>query len=215
MYLYVIRHGQSHVNVGDWASLDSMDAGLTDKGHEQAQALRDWLKENERSCDALYASTMRRTQETVRYVEEAFGMSATSDDRIREIGNSALDGSALPENGLPRKFNPLKPDKAPFANRGIDIENGESWMHFRTRLGQFVDEMIAKHQGRRVYVVAHGGVISGIMDNIYNAGPYRNARTDTRNTAWSMFEYQPDIGRENWMVHSHNRIDHLIGKDLL
>lgn len=215
MHLYVIRHGQSHVNVGNWATLESMDAGLTKKGHKQAEALRDWLKENNRNCDVLYASTMLRTQETARYVEEALGMDAIPDDRIREIGNSALDGTALPESQLPRKFNPAKPDKAPFAIRGIDVENGESWMHFRTRLGQFVDEMIEKHQGRRVYVVAHGGVVSGMLDNIYNAGPYRNARTDTYNTAWSLFEYHPGAGRENWMVHYHNRFDHLIGKDLL
>ena len=70
MRLYVIRHGQSHVNVGDWATLDSMDAGLTEKGHQQAVALRDWLKENGRTCDALYASTMLRTQETARYVKQ-------------------------------------------------------------------------------------------------------------------------------------------------
>lgn len=215
MYLYVIRHGQSHVNVGDWATLDSMDAGLTDKGHQQAEALRDWLVQNEKKADVLYASTMRRTQETARYVEEALGLEAISDDRIREIGNSALDGTALPEVGLPRKFNYRKPDVAPFAKRGIDIENGESWMHFRTRLGQFVDDMMDKHKGQHVYVVAHGGVISAMLDNIYNAGPYRNARTDTYNTAWSLFEYYPQSGRENWMVHYHNRFDHLTEKDLL
>jgi len=215
MRLYVIRHGQSHVNVGDWATLDSMDAGLTEKGHQQAVALRDWLKENGRTCDALYASTMLRTQETARYVEEAFDMESIPDDRIREIGNSAVDGSALPETGLPRVYNPLKPDKAPFAKRGIDIENGESWMHFRTRLGQFVDDLIEKHQGRKVYVVAHGGVISAMLDNIYNTGPYRNARTDTHNTGWSLFDHNPDIGRERWMLIHHNRIDHLILNDLL
>lgn len=215
MYLYVIRHGQSHVNVGDWATMEIMDAGLTEKGHQQAQALRDWLKENNRSCDVLYASTMLRTQETARYVEEALGMDAIPDDRIREIGNSALDGTALSESQLPRKINPLKPAVAPFAARGIDVENGESWMHFRTRIGQFVDDMIAKHQGRRVYVVAHGGVVSGLLENIYNIGPYRHARADTRNTAWSMFEYQSRSGRENWVLHFHNRIDHLIAKDLL
>ena len=44
MRLYLIRHGQSHVNVEDWATLDSMDAGLTERGHQQAAALRDWLK---------------------------------------------------------------------------------------------------------------------------------------------------------------------------
>lgn len=215
MYLYVIRHGQSHVNVGDWATLDSMDAGLTEKGEKQAEALRDWLIKNQRKADVLYASTMRRTQETARYIEEALGLEAIPDDRIREIGNSALDGTALPETGLPRQFNRLKPSTDPFARRGIDVENGESWMHFRTRLGQFVDDMITKHQGQRVYVVAHGGVISAMLDNIYNTGPYRNARTDTYNTAWSLFEYKSQTVHENWMVHYHNRFDHLTETDLL
>ncbi|MEM9953308.1 MAG: histidine phosphatase family protein [Chloroflexota bacterium] len=214
MYLYVIRHGQSHVNVEDWSTLDTMDTSLTNKGKQQAEALRDWLIENKRTCDALYTSTMRRTRETASYIETAFNMNAITDDRIREIGNSALDGTALPENQLPRVYNQIKPDKGPFAHRGIDIPNGESWMHFRTRIGQFVDDLMTKHQGRRVYVVAHGGVISAMLDNIYNAGPYRTARTDTHNTGWSLFEHQ-NSGRERWMVRYHNRIDHLIVKDLL
>lgn len=215
MLLTVIRHGQSHVNVENWAKIKTMDAGLTDKGQQQAEAYRDWLIKNERQADVLYASTMLRTQETARYVEDALGLEAIPDDRIREIGNSALDGTALAENVLPRQFSRFKPDIAPFKPLGVDIENGESWMHFRTRLGQFVDDLLSKHQGRRVYVVAHGGVISAMIDNIYNTGPYRNARTDTHNTAWSLFEYYPETGRENWMVHYHNRIDHLIEKDLL
>lgn len=215
MLLTVIRHGQSHVNVESWAKIDTMDAGLTDKGRLQAEAYRDWMIKNEHQADVLYASTMRRTQETARYVQDALGLEAILDDRIREIGNSALDGTALAEKDLPRQFSHLNPNTAPYTSRGTDIENGESWMHFRTRLGQFVDDLLAKHQGQRVYVVAHGGVISAMMDNIYNAGPYRNARTDTRNTAWSLFEYYPETGRENWMVHYHNRIDHLLEKDLL
>lgn len=215
MYLYVIRHGQSYVNVDKWDTLDTMDTPLTEKGQQQAQALQDWLSANNRQCDALYTSTMRRTQETARYVEKAFKMDAIPDNRIREIGNSALDGSALPEDALPRQYNRLKPDKAPFAQRGIDVENGESWMHFRTRLGQFVDDLLAKHQGRRVYVVAHGGVIAAMLDNIYNAGPYPHARSDTHNTAWSLFEHQGQSGSAPWVMHYHNRIDHLLKNDLL
>ncbi|MGB7338884.1 MAG: histidine phosphatase family protein [Phototrophicaceae bacterium] len=215
MYLYVIRHGQSHINIAKWDTLDTMDTALTEKGQQQAQALHDWLIANNRQCDALYTSTMRRTQETARYIEKAFQMDAIPDDRIREIGNSDLDGRALSENDLPQQFNPLKANQAPFAARGIDVENGESWMHFRTRIGQFVDGLLTKYQGRRVYVVAHGGVISAMLENIYNTGPYRHARSDTHNTGWSLFEHQGQQASAAWVVRHHNRIDHLHDTDLL
>ena len=64
MELVVIRHGQSHVNLGNWDKLETMDTGLTELGQQQAAALRDWLKGSDESIDALYASTMQRTRET-------------------------------------------------------------------------------------------------------------------------------------------------------
>lgn len=214
MLLYVVRHGQSDVNVGSWAEIDTMDASLTNKGHQQAAALRDWLVENGQRADILYASTMRRTQETARYLEEAFEMRAITDDRIRELGNSALDGTALPEATLPRQFNARKAHTNPFINRGVDVVKGESWMHFRTRIGQFTDDLLDKHLGQTVYVVAHGGVMSALFDNIYNVGPYRRARSHTDNTGWSCFEYRADGSREHWEVYHHNRIDHLLNNNL-
>lgn len=54
MELIVIRHGQSYVNLGNWRELDSMDAGLTELGHQQAQALQKWLDDNQKSADVLY-----------------------------------------------------------------------------------------------------------------------------------------------------------------
>jgi len=192
-----------------------MDSALTEKGQLQAAALRDWLIARDEQADALYASTMRRAHETAHYIHEALGLDIQVDDRIREIGNSALDGRALPETDLPRVFNMNKPDKAPFAHRGLDIDNGESWMHFRTRIGQFMDDLARQHQRQRVYVVAHGGVISAMFDNVFNVGPYRQARTHSHNTGWSRFVHQRTSGRETWQVRFHNRIDHLIEKDLL
>lgn len=58
MLLYLIRHGESHVNLEGWDTLPSLDAGLTDKGHQQAAAFRDWLQAQGAQGDALYSSTM-------------------------------------------------------------------------------------------------------------------------------------------------------------
>ena len=41
MHFYLIRHGQSYVNLSDWAG--HLDAGLTELGKRQAAALAAWL----------------------------------------------------------------------------------------------------------------------------------------------------------------------------
>lgn len=215
MQLYLIRHGESFVNRGDWENLPSMDAGLTEKGHQQAIALRDWLRDHRPQADILYCSTMRRAQETATYVSEALGLAPIGDDRLREIGNNYASGQPIEEANLPRTFDERWWDKMPFAPRALEPENSESWMHFRLRLAQFVEQVAENHPGQCVYVVAHHGVIGAIFDNLFNVGPYRRCAIQIKNTGWTLFEHHPETGREPWSLKYHNRIDHLIGTDLL
>lgn len=42
MHLYLIRHGQSFVNLEDWSG-GNQDVGLTELGQRQAAALAAWL----------------------------------------------------------------------------------------------------------------------------------------------------------------------------
>ena len=215
MQLYFIRHGESYVNRDDWQSLPSMDAGLTEKGQRQAVALRDWLQANHARGDVLYSSTMRRARETVAYISEALALEVIFDDRLREIGNSYATGLPIDEENLPRKYNNQWADSAPFAPSTLDTENSESWMHLRVRLAQFVDDMMQKHPKQAVYVVAHGGVIAAMFDNLFNVGPYRRCGVHNINTSWTLFEHHPANGQKPWSLLHHNRIDHLMGTDLL
>ena len=57
MHLYLIRHGQSYVNLKDWDG-GNQDTGLTELGHRQAAALGAWLPGELPAVDVLYASTM-------------------------------------------------------------------------------------------------------------------------------------------------------------
>ncbi len=47
MHLYLIRHGESYINIPAEGSRsrDELDAGLTDKGQRQAQAVAKWMKQ--------------------------------------------------------------------------------------------------------------------------------------------------------------------------
>jgi broad specificity phosphatase PhoE len=215
MQLYLIRHGESHVNRDGWATLPSMDAGLTEKGQQQAAALRDWLRDHAVQADVLYSSTMRRTRETAAYVSEALGLDIVFDDRIREIGNNHTAGLPVDESRLPRTFNPQWADVAPFAPRTAEFDDAESWVHLRVRLAQFVDNLAEQHPQQVIYVVTHGGVIAAMFDNVFNVGPYRRCDVHNVNSSWTLFEYRTDNGREPWLLRHHNRIDHLVGTTLL
>lgn len=215
MQLTVVRHGQSYVNIEAFDSVHSMDAELTEKGQQQAEALANWLRAHAIQADALYSSSMRRAYETAQYLAPVFGLKVVTDDRTREISNCDTEGKALDEANLPRQFNPNRAHTHPFVSRGIDIEGGESWLHVRIRLGRFIDDLIERHYGQQVFMVAHGGIVSTLFDHIYNVGLYRRARTHTDNTGWSRFNYQSDGTREFWEVEHHNRVDHLILNDLL
>lgn len=220
MRLIIIRHGQSVVNITrDFSTLPNVDTELTKLGHKQAVALRDWMRENDITADALYSSTLVRTRQTAAYVAEALGMEPIFEDRIREIGSNYADGLPIAYDDMPRTFNPKPGYLVPFESRATAPERVESWMHFRARIGGFINHLIAEHTDQTVYLVAHGGVITAIFEHLFNTGHRRLLTIDTWNTGWSEFQYiergEKDHGEEDssnfWRIIHHNRVDHLLG----
>ena len=114
MHLYVIRHGQSHVNLAEWES-GNTDEGLTELGQRQAAALGRWLPGHVPEIDALYTSTMRRALETAEHVAKAYDMTPRYEDRLREIGNNRWDHSAWPNDELPREYADYWSSERPFS----------------------------------------------------------------------------------------------------
>ena len=209
MHLYLIRHGQSYVNLKEWTG-GNQDTGLTELGHRQAAALGAWLPGELKAIDVLYASTMQRAQETAAYVAQAYGVAVVSDDRLREIGNNRADHLPWPSDDLP-EYSDYWGSERPFSSVTPAREGGESLMHFRTRVGAFVEDMIEKHRDQIVVAVCHGGVIELIFDHIFNIGPFRRCEVWCKNTGITRFEYVEHPRREMWRLHYHSRGDHLEG----
>ena len=209
MHLYLIRHGQSYVNLKEWDG-GNQDTGLTELGHRQAAALGEWMPTEIIGIDVLYASTMQRAQETASYVARAYNVSIRNDDRLREIGNNRADHLPWPSDDLP-EYSDYWGSERPFASVTPAREGGESLMHFRTRIGSFVEDMIEKHRDQVVVAVCHGGVIELTFDHIFNIGPFRRCEVWCKNTGITRFEYVEHPRREMWRLHYHSRGDHLRG----
>jgi probable phosphoglycerate mutase len=133
------------------------------------------------------------------------------DDRLREIGNNRVDHSPWPNDDLPLHFADYWSSERPFAPVTPEVNGGETMMHFRTRVGLFIEEMVQRHANETIIAVCHGGVVDMTFDHVFNVGAFRRCEVWDFNTGLSCFEHVAHPQRETWRLHFHNRIDHLRG----
>ncbi len=208
MHLYLIRHGQSYVNLADWEG-GAIDTGLTPLGQEQAARLARWLAAHV-AAEALYSSTMRRAVETAEVVGQAVGLPVQQDDRLREIGNCWPDATSINVESEPPTFADFWASERPFSPI---VPEGETWGDFVTRVGRFISEATARHAGEAeaALVICHGGVINAALDIAFNVGPWRRTDVWVHNTGITHCEYAPGAGRqEPWRLHGVNLSYHLL-----
>jgi probable phosphoglycerate mutase len=210
MHLYLIRHGESWVNRRDRPDNQPIDASLTDLGERQASAVAKWMTQEVSQVDALYTSTMRRAEETSQIIADAYGCSILPDDRLREIGNNRHDHTPLPGDSLPRQYTTLTVYQNPVTPIATDVENVETFMHFRIRVAQFIEEILVLHRDKTVLAVCHGGVINVAVDHIFNVGAFRRCDIRGMYTSVTYFRYVGKPNREPWHLNYLGRVDHLV-----
>lgn len=213
MHLFLIRHGQSYANLPGWDGTNN-DEALTELGLRQAAALAKWLPDHIQPPDVLYASTMQRARQTAEHVAEAYGSEIVFDDRLRELGNNRFDHTIWPAEEPNRYNQEYWATARPFAPIVTPGEFSETYMHFRTRVGLFVEDMVDRHAGEQIIAVCHGGVIDAIFDHVFNIGPWRRCEIWTSNTGIVYFEHINHPGREVWRLHAQNRTDHLVSLEV-
>ncbi|NUL49198.1 histidine phosphatase family protein [Cellulosimicrobium funkei] len=89
MRLLLVRHGQTPSNVGRNLDTAEPGPGLTELGREQALALPDTL--GAQGIEAIYASTLVRTQQTAAPLARALGQEVRIRRDLREIPAGSLE----------------------------------------------------------------------------------------------------------------------------
>ena len=211
MHLYLVRHGESYTNLPNFEVKDTWDTPLTERGNAQAKAAAAWIPNRLLPIQALYSSTMVRAHETAQHISKSLNdMPIILDDRIREIGNNHMDHRPIDKNA-DAKYADWWASERPFMSITPGIDNAETLLHFRARIGLFLQDIVNAHIDEVVMVVCHGFVIDTFVDLAFNVGPYRSTEVWSSNTGISHLQLVNHPGRERWRLHAVNRIEHLAG----
>jgi probable phosphoglycerate mutase len=128
------------------------DPPLSEQGRRQASALASWLSADHK-IHRIYASPMRRAQETALPLAEATGLEIETEPRISEYDRDS--DSYVPIEELKRIDY-----EAWRAFMKLGYPPGMDLTEFYRAVIAGLGEIIAENRGNRVAVFCHGGVIN-------------------------------------------------------
>jgi broad specificity phosphatase PhoE len=164
--VWLIRHAESEWNaLGRWQG--QADPALSARGREQAAALA--ARCAAERFDLLVASDLCRARETAIVLGRALGLDPRFDARLRErnIGTWAGMTSAEIAASWPQELARVRR-----RDRTVRPGGGESMHEVAARARGFFRELAQDGGPARIAIVAHGGVIRSLCDEV---GPLANA----------------------------------------
>jgi broad specificity phosphatase PhoE len=140
---YMIRHGESVANLGQFAS-GHVDVALTDTGIAQAYVAQKIVDALEVKPSIIIHSHLQRARNTAKILNENLKLPMMEDALIAEQHYGDWEGQ------------PWELTRQPTRD-GIDPPNGERHVDFHERVRGAITRFVEKHPGP-VMIVCHGGV---------------------------------------------------------
>lgn len=200
--IYLIRHGET-----DWNASGKLqgqtDVPLNDRGREQAAAVARYMAENFslsksartpaadlsdcRPVTVCYSSPLSRALDTAAAIATACGLDITTDDRLKESHLGAWQGMtwAAAESRYGREISTWKRDP------DADVCGAESERARFHRASACIAEIVLRHPGQGVVVVAHGGMLEQ-LGRLWKAVPFgRPTKLKKVNTSICIADFTP------------------------
>ncbi|MBI4884089.1 MAG: histidine phosphatase family protein [Actinobacteria bacterium] len=155
MELLLIRHG---LPVRRELREGIADPELAPAGHQQARYLAEYLATE--AIDAIYSSPQQRAVQTAKPIAASRGLEIKIVDDVAEWDRNSSE------------YVPIEELKAEDDPRWQAILRGEwnmddaSPAEFRGRVVNAIETLIAAHQGHRIAVSCHGGVINAYLAHV-------------------------------------------------
>lgn len=148
-HIYITRHGQT-----DWNLVPKVqgmtDIPLNEQGIKQAEALANFVKEENYKFDMILYSPLSRAAVTAKIVSELNGIPTKEEPRLIEQNFGKWEGWA--NNKEDKSFYLAKQR---FAD---SYDGGESMFHLAHRVYSLLDELKAKPGNDNYLLVTHGGI---------------------------------------------------------
>lgn len=152
-----IRHGQTEWNVTGRYQGQS-DVKLTEEGKKQAEKLADNFPVAK--VDAIYASDLCRAMVTAETIAKKFGLKVQAEPAFREL--SFGDWEGLTYQQIVDKWEEAMANFLQHPDI-LEIPGGESFPAVQQRAMKRLNELIEKHDGQTIVVVAHGAVLRTML----------------------------------------------------
>lgn len=193
--LVLLRHGQTEWN--DTSRMQGqIDTHLDETGvaqvNEAAHALR------HRKFQAIYSSDLSRAYESAQILAENLGIPVTSDPRLQEIHMGSWSGRTLDD--VVAEF----PEFASLYREGKDFRRsptGETVADMVQRAMPAIGEIVQRHRGGEVLLVAHGFMISQLSQHLVGVAAHARVLGNLGNANWT--EIGVDYDDRAWII-CHN-----------
>lgn len=179
-----LRHGEP---VGGRRYRGQTDDPLSDKGWRQMRA----ACAGERPWTAIVSSPLARCRAFAEELAGQTGLPLELDPRLKEVGFGCWEGRTPDElkQEAPNQVFDFKRD--PVANRP---EGAEALTDFSARVVAAYEDLLARHTGRHVLVVAHAGVIRMAMCHVLGLDPQRAYRIQVASAGLARFRVEEKDG---------------------
>jgi len=147
--LILIRHGETDWNV-EKRYQGQEDPPLNRRGRDQAQ----WLAEalSGIPLDVLYSSPLARARETAQTLKERLGVPLHFEERLKEIHLGEWGGKLSAEVAEQDPDRHLRWETDAWS---VTPPGGESLFQVRERVHAAADEIVRRHEGKTIGLVAH------------------------------------------------------------
>ena len=157
--LFLIRHGQV-IGHHEYRYNGHFDVDITDTGVSQMNRISELLAHERIS--AVYSSDLQRSVKGARIIGERLSIKPVKVRALRELHLGRWEGLTREEASA--RF----PEEAAFSFRDLAtsrVKGGENLLDLMGRVLPSLFEIIERHRGGRVCVVAHGGVNRVILSD--------------------------------------------------
>jgi len=196
----VVRHGETRWNVEERIQGQG-DSPLTDRGIAQAEAIGKRLARER--FDAIVASDLGRAMDTATRIARHCGLQVVPDARLRE--RSFGQGEGLTYAEIDRRYPDVFSRGAATTDPDLNVPGGESRRQFHERVRAAFLALAREHEGRRIAVVAHGGVLAALYRVVHDIPVAHAHRVAISNASYNAVAFDGAA----WALEAWDETDHL------
>jgi uncharacterized phosphatase len=189
----LVRHGET-----DWNDAGKLqgreDTELNARGREQARCSAIFLREQK--WDLIATSPLKRAAGTAAIVAEHLGI-----ERVVELPELVERDYGAASGMTTAEMRVAFPDG--------DVPGLEERDALGARCMRGLRALVAEHEGKRIVVVAHGGVINAVLAALSD-GEIGSGKTRLGNACISLLHFREAA----WEIESHNVVSHLADRSV-